>query len=51
MEEAKHTLNIEDYSISQSSLEQVVLKLLNEQAETVENDLNSIGFNDNYLKL
>lgn len=51
MEEAKKILNIEDYSISQYSLEQVVLKLLNEQSDKIETDFNEISFNDIYLKM
>lgn len=50
MEEAKNQLNIEDYSISQNSLEQVVLKLLNEQTDQIETDFNGISFDDNYSK-
>lgn len=50
MEEAKKILNIEDYSISQNSLEQVVLKLLNEQTDQIDTDFNEISFNDAYLK-
>lgn len=51
MEEAKKILNIEDYSISQNSLEQVVLNILNEQADQTEPDFNEISFNDAYLKM
>lgn len=50
MEEAKKILNIDDYSISQNSLEQVVLKLLNEQADQIDTDFNEMSFNDAYLK-
>lgn len=51
MEEAKKILNIEDYSICQNSLEQVVLKLLNEQSDQIDGDFNGISFNDNYLTM
>lgn len=51
MEEAKKILNIEDYSISQNSLEQVVLKLLNEQSDQIDMDFDGISFNDNYLTM
>lgn len=50
MEEAKKILHIDDYSISQNSLEQVVLKLLNEQADQIDTDFNEMSFNDAYLK-
>lgn len=36
MEKAKQNYQIEDYSISQNSLEQVVLKLLKDQTEQTE---------------
>lgn len=51
MEDAKKIFNIEDYSISQNSLEQVVLKLLNEQTDEMEGEFNEISFSDHYFKM
>lgn len=51
MENAKKGLSIEDYSISQNSLEQVVLKLLGDQTEQNDNEFYGINFNGSYLKM
>lgn len=49
MENARNSLNIEDYSISQNSLEQVVLKLLKGQTEEYARDFNGIDINSEHF--
>lgn len=49
MENARNSLNIEDYSISQNSLEQVVLKLLKDQTEEYARDFNGIDINSEHF--